>query len=1513
MINKPLPRGRMISLPKVRDEFWIDFRYERLLEFCFECGILGHPFEKCIKFMERMDNGNDDDLPYGPWMKGSKLPSTGYDKYRTDFSKGNAWPLLTRLARTTLTSTIPRLNNIGPPQPPYLTAAESLSAPIIPQTPLSHPTTISSHSTIPLSTLNTTLPPPSTILHSNKSPPIPITSPITSQHRPASDMQHHQHFVTSSPTVPPPTSSTHFDMKTDNSLFVTNLPGIFTPDIGSASRPFLPIATYPPTLTPSPFKSASFSAVHTAIPPSVSTSSIVIAASNKENYPTTPVAKRQNDTLSMRQFLKRCRNHNASSFLVGENSSQNVSYDDMDSDGFIDDSNSVSRFPQTLNFAHGLESPRSGLSGGLLLLWHQNIDVTLLNFGKTFFDCYVKADNEATFHLTAFYGALDAQNKPDSWMLLQRLADVSPSLPWLVIGDFNEILSNENKSGGCLRNEQHMEAFRKTLDHCKLHEMLFEGDPFTWIKNRSGVSTIKSRLDWCFVNHHWENHFQAPGVLHLDYFSSDHRAISASFAPINSRLQHNQRRSQFRFEKLWLSDDQCKDIIAASWKSSSTSNPISAVLGNLDECVVNLQKWHFEKYGNMKRRITDAQLQVETLNNSPHRTPAAMNSLKNSESLLDELLEQEEIYWQQRSRVDWLQVGDRNTKFFHAKASARKSNNTIKFLLDENGNRVSSKSELAAAIHDYFAEIFTASTLDEVALVTTLNTIPSTVIAEMNATLLTPFEATEVEAALHSMAPDKSPGIDGMSPMFYQHNWDVVGHLVTAAVLSVLNDGADPTSLNKTLITLIPMIKKPQRLQDFCPISLCNVISKLVTKVLVNRFKHVLPYVISESQSAFLPNRLITDNVLVAFELVNAIKNKTLGRKGVASLKLDMSKAFDRVEWSFIERVMGKMGFASDWIRLIMSCLRANRFSFILNGEVTRSLLPSKGLCQGCPLSPYLFLIYSEALSRLLQHEEEVGHLNDFKLTRHAPSISHLFFADDSLLFCQANESSCLAIKRSLDIYHKASGQVLNSDKSVMSFSPNTTLAAQVFFHRHLNMPICECHERYLGLPSYSGRDKKRMFSDIKEKIWRLMHTWSEKFFSAGGREVLLKAVVQSIPTYAMSRFRLPVYFCNQLESMMANFWWGLNENGNTIHWRSWKLLCKRKTVAVLKSRYYPNNDFLQANVGHSPSLTWQGIHWGRSLLIAGLRWKIGEGCRINCADDPWIPGHSTFRPYHFSRPPDTTVSNLITEERQWDLALLNQWFSSLDVDRILTIPLSFFRYEDTLAWNPCSSGIYSVQTAYHLAASLAETDDSSSSSASASWWNFLLSLSLPQKIKIFIWRAFNDALHVATALVVKVCFRSVWRHLDITHDWNTARLMHKGDYLVHLSSLAPSGALIPTRLLRYLASLPQISPAAPLMPWTPPPLGMLKMNVDAVVDSSQKITGIGALIRSSNGEVVAAISKPVLGCFASHEMEAIAMFHCLNWAIQLQLRRSALLKRMPFKFQMLYANLHQLFLLFKI
>lgn len=321
-----------------------------------------------------------------------------------------------------------------------------------------------------------------------------------------------------------------------------------------------------------------------------------------------------------------------------------------------------------------------------------------------------------------------------------------------------------------------------------------------------------------------------------------------------------------------------------------------------------------------------------------------------------------------------------------------------------------------------------------------------------------------------------------------------------------------------------------------------------------------------------------------------------------------MSKAFDRVEWDFLSAVMDKMGFSQNWISLIMRCLSSNSFSFQLNGDVVGKVYPSRGLRQGDPLSPYLFLICSEGLSRLLQLEEQKGNLLGLKITRRAPSISHLLFADDSLLFCHANNNSAVAIKNVLETYHQAFGQLLNSHKSVMSFSPNTHDDIRGSFGRILAIPICECHEKYLGLLAYSGRSKNELFSTIKERIWRLLHNWHEKLFSIGGKEVLLKVVIQSIPTYVMSCFRLPLGFCNQLESMMANFWWGMNKEGNKIHWKRWKMLCKSKFEGGLGFR-----SFIHFNQAMLAKQAWRLYRNPDSLLGRLLKFPKKQLLRSPC------------------------------------------------------------------------------------------------------------------------------------------------------------------------------------------------------------------------------------------------------------------------------------------------------------
>lgn len=217
----------------------------------------------------------------------------------------------------------------------------------------------------------------------------------------------------------------------------------------------------------------------------------------------------------------------------------------------------------------------------------------------------------------------------------------------------------------------------------------------------------------------------------------------------------------------------------------------------------------------------------------------------------------------------------------------------------------------------------------------------------MNIMLLAPFVALEMEQAVREMFPTKAPEPDGFPAMFYQNYWSTVGPKTIASCLEILNSKMSIQDWNATNIVLISKCGSLKRVTDFRLISLCNVSYKIVTKVLANRLKRVLNAVISESQSAFILGRAISDNIIIGHECLHALRGIKSGREGYAALKLDMSKAYDQVEWSFLEKIMIKLGFAEEWVERIMHCISTVFFAINIHGSPVGRIIPTRGLRQG--------------------------------------------------------------------------------------------------------------------------------------------------------------------------------------------------------------------------------------------------------------------------------------------------------------------------------------------------------------------------------------------------------------------------------------------------------------------------------------------------------------------------------------------------------------------------------------
>ncbi|XP_010696021.2 uncharacterized protein LOC104908596 [Beta vulgaris subsp. vulgaris] len=503
---------------------------------------------------------------------------------------------------------------------------------------------------------------------------------------------------------------------------------------------------------------------------------------------------------------------------------------------------------------------------------------------------------------------------------------------------------------------------------------------------------------------------------------------------------------------------------------------------------------------------------------------------------------------------------------------------------------------------------------------------------------------------------------------------------------------------------------------------------------------------------------MIIDNSLIALELFHSMKQRNKSKTGLMAMKLDMSKAYDRVEWGFLRKLLLTMGFDGRWVNLVMKCVSTVSYSFIINGRICGSVAPARGLRQGDPLSPFLFILVADAFSQMIQQKVDARLLHGAKASRNGPEISHLLFVDDSLLFTRATRQECLTIVDILNQYEQASGQKINYDKSEVSFSGGVCRERQEELINLLQMKKVEKHQKYPGIPTICGRSKKMLFRGLLDRMWKKLRGWKEKLLSRAGKEVLIKAVIQAIPTYLMGVYKFPVAIIHEFKSAMARFWWGGSGDERKMHWLSWDKLCKPKCLGglgfkdlevfndallgrqvwrlvqhknsllsrVFSAKYYPHGNVLEARLGHSNSFSWRSIWSAKSLVKEVLMCRVGNGQNIDIWQDPWV-GDDKGRFIESDRCENLkVVGDLIDYARmEWRCDVIEQNFNERDQHCIFSIPLSSRCGSDGFMWAYSKDGRYTVKTAYMLGKGL----------------------EISPKARHFMWRLCTHSLPVRAAL----------------------------------------------------------------------------------------------------------------------------------------------------------------------
>lgn len=316
------------------------------------------------------------------------------------------------------------------------------------------------------------------------------------------------------------------------------------------------------------------------------------------------------------------------------------------------------------------------------------------------------------------------------------------------------------------------------------------------------------------------------------------------------------------------------------------------------------------------------------------------------------------------------------------------------------------------------------------------------------------------------------------------------------AVQSFFLFGFMPTGVNSTILSLVPKTTNALTMEEYRPIACCNFLYKVISKVLANRLKIIFPDAIEENQCAFITDRLLFENVLLASELVSGYHKSVTTEK--CAIKFDISKAFDTVKWSFITSVLLAMGPLPQFINWIRLCINTAAFSVSVNGSLEGYFTSARGIRQGCSLSPYLYVILNNVLSKLLNKAAEAGEF-DYHLQCQGVKLTHLSFADDILVFTKGTTESLLGVLEVMKRFTRMSGLHINAAKSSI-FSSGSNVSDLLAAAEALNIGVDTLPIRYLSMPLSTKTLSSHDYEPLIDKIRSRLLCWSNKTISFVGR-----------------------------------------------------------------------------------------------------------------------------------------------------------------------------------------------------------------------------------------------------------------------------------------------------------------------------------------------------------------------------------------------------------------------------